>query len=282
MAMSILDGLSEKGCTVIATTHYSDLKLYAIKNENMENASCEFDVESLKPTYKLIMGVPGESNALAICKRLGLPDTYIQNAKNYLHNDDIKFEEILHNIHKNKARTDRERHQAQMITKELETMKAELEEKIKRLEIEKERQINKAKEEAKRIIAAAKLEAQAVIDRLKRMEEEGKQNIKLNELIDLRKEINTMDKRILESEVRDDEENEFEEVTFSEEKSLKAGDTVKILKLNQTGTLVSDPEPDGKILVQAGMMKIALTLNDVVPVKASEVKTEPSKTVVTE
>jgi DNA mismatch repair protein MutS2 len=281
LAMSILDGLSEKGCTVIATTHYSDLKLYAIKNENMENASCEFDVESLKPTYKLIMGVPGESNALAICKRLGLPDTYIQNAKNYLHNDDIKFEEILHNIHKNKARTDRERHQAQMITKELETMKAELEEKIKRLEIEKERQINKAKEEAKRIIAAAKLEAQAVIDRLKRMEEEGKQNIKLNELIDLRKEINTMDKRILESEVRDDEENEFEEVTFSEEKSLKAGDTVKILKLNQTGTLVSDPEPDGKILVQAGMMKIALTLNDVVPVKASEVKTEPSKTVVT-
>ncbi|NLY96773.1 MAG: hypothetical protein GX082_04980 [Clostridiaceae bacterium] len=89
LAMSILDGLSEKGCTVIATTHYSGLKLYAIKNENMENASCEFDVESLKPTYKLIMGVPGESNALAICKRLGLPDTYIQNAKNYLHNDDI-------------------------------------------------------------------------------------------------------------------------------------------------------------------------------------------------
>ena len=274
LAMSILDGLNEKKCTVIATTHYSDLKLYAMKNEDMENASCEFDINSLQPTYKLIMGVPGESNALAICKRLGLPVSFIQKAKDYLHNDDIKFEEILHNIHKNKARTDRERHEAQMITKEMELMRAELDEKIKRIEIDKEKQINKAKDDAKRIVAAAKQETQSIIDRLKTIEEEGGYGRRLNEINDLRREVNTLGKRVFGSE--DSEDTAFiEEIPVTDETKFKAGDTVKILKLNQTGTLLTDSDQDNKVVVQAGIMKITLTVNDIVPVKQLKSKPEP-------
>lgn len=280
LAMSVLDGLAEKKCTVIATTHYSDLKLYAIKNEDMENASCEFDINSLKPTYKLIMGVPGESNALAICKRLGLPDEYIQKTKDYLHNDDIKFEEILHNIHKNKARTDRERHQAQMITKEMETMKAELEEKIKRLEIEKDKQINKAKDDAKRIVAVAKEETRLIIERLKNIEEEGGYSQRLNEINDLRRDINTLDNRLF-GQVAVDDSLIDEEEPFTSDRNFRPGDTVKILKLNQIGTLISGPDQDGKVTVQAGIMKIALTINDIAPAKEPKTKVEPTVHVVT-
>lgn len=253
LAMAILEYLHKKGATVVATTHYSELKLYAMTSEYAENASCEFDVETLRPTYRLLIGVPGKSNAFEISKRLGLLDDVLGRAKQFLTRENIRFEDILAEIEKEKREMEREKQNAESYRLEAEKLKDELAMQKDKLNKEKEKIIKEAKEDARRILAESIREAESIIAELRRMEKErevAERNKKIEELkSSLKNKINKLDEELLEPLFpRDD--------IVKAPESLKPGDTVLIMNLKQKGILEELPDSNGEAVVRVGVMKI--------------------------
>ncbi len=257
LATAILDMLTKRGIRTMATTHYSELKLYAMSTDGVENACCEFNVETLRPTYRLLVGVPGKSNAFAISKRLGLSDNLIQSAQNFLSGEDIQFEELLADIQKNRAQTEREREQAERHKLELKRLKEMSEEEKRKVESEKESIINKARQEARRLLSKAKREADEMMDRLKELEKAQRQMIQDQEIMDMkqniRRKMDAMDNQMAESVLP-------RKGYAKPPENLKAGDTVYILNLNQKGTVLDAPDKDGQVQIQAGIIKIKVHL----------------------
>lgn len=253
LAMAILECLHQMGCITIATTHYSELKVYAISTMGVENACCEFDVETLKPTYKLLIGVPGKSNAFAISKRLGLTDDIIERAKEFLTQEDIKFEDLLMNIEKNRSESEKERIIAQNYRIEVEKLKKELEEQRRKLNDQKEKLLKEAREEARKILINAKEEAENILSEMKRIERE-------QEALEKRKEAETL--RIkLKNRINDIEGSLAESIMpkhgyAKPPENLKPGESVMIINLNQKGTVINSPDENGEAVIQAGIMKI--------------------------
>jgi len=253
LAMAILEHLKDRGCTVVATTHYSQLKVYAVTTPYVENACCEFDVETLKPTYKLLIGVPGRSNAFAISKRLGLIDSVIERAKSYLTSEEIKFEDMLLNIEKNLNQSESEKLQAQLLKQEAEKIKSEMENEKRKLEEKKEKILREAREEARKLLLNAKQEADNILYEMRRIqkERENVQSQKAAEEMRLKLKNNI-----------DSIENDLSKTVMPKNtlvkppKNLKPGDSVLIVNLNQRGTVISSPDKDGEAIVQVGIMKI--------------------------
>jgi len=265
LAMAILDYLRMKGIKTVATTHYSELKEYALSMDRVENASVEFDVGTLKPTYKLLIGIPGKSNAFEISKRLGLSDSIIASAKKYVSLEDIRFEDILIDIDKKRKQIEENQLAAHSARLDAEILLKNVREKEAKLEVEKDRILTKAKEEALSIIKDAKRQAEGVIDELKRieMEESHERNrrIELNrgklkgyqEKLEVDLSISTMPRN-----------------SFSPPKELRPGDPVHIVTLNQKGYVLSAPNDKQEVQVQAGIMKINVHISNLSKIQEDE------------
>ena len=173
LAVAIIETLTKRGSRIIATTHYSELKGYALRTDGVENASVEFDVETLKPTYRLLIGVPGKSNAFEISRRLGLPNYIIERAKDNISKDNLQFEDLIRDLQEQSIRAKKDAREAEMLKKEVEKSKTLYEEKLKRLEITRDKAYNEARIEAKKIVSEAKDEADEILKAMRELEKLG-------------------------------------------------------------------------------------------------------------
>jgi len=253
LAMAILDQLLSKGIRTMATTHYSELKEFAIVTEGIENACVEFNVETLSPTYKLLIGIPGKSNAFEISQKLGLDTKIIAYAKEYIHKDDIRFEDILANIEKSQRQIEQERDEAIRMRLEVEKLKRSLQEKEDKWLRQRDDLVRKSKEEARDLLKQAKDEADEIIKSLR--------DIKSSADASRNKDVEEMRKRLLlgidrtsERVIKSEAVNEFAP------DSLLVGDSVRVLSINQEGTVITLPNDKGDLTVQVGLMKMNVNL----------------------
>lgn len=257
LAIAILESLASKGAYSIATTHYTELKKYAISTDGVENASMEFNVETLSPTYKLNIGIPGKSNAFEISRKLGLSGDIIGRAKDLLEGGDIAFEDVISSLEEDKKRAEEERDEAIFINIEMKRQKEELDRKIKKFEERKERELERAKEEAREIVREAKdisKEVQEELRELAKLESLGERNLRFDKN---RKRLNELERKNRNTIKRETNENPVNP------DDIQPGERVKILTLNQNGEIISKPDDRGNLQVQVGMMKISVNLQDI-------------------
>lgn len=253
LAMAILDQLRSKKIRTMATTHYSELKEYAIISDGIENACVEFDVETLSPTYKLLIGIPGKSNAFEISQKLGLSKSVIEHAKAYIHKDDIRFEDILANIEKSQRQAEEERNQATRLRLEVEKLKLTLTEKEDKWLKQKDTLVKNAKEEAREMLKQAKEEVDEIVKELRK--------IKTDVDATRNKEIEEMRKRLIDGiEKNSDSVIKSEATNAFAPEHLLIGDSVRVLSINQEGTVVTLPNDRGELTVQVGLMKMNVQL----------------------
>ena len=261
LAISILENLQKIGATILATTHYPEIKHFALITDGFENASVEFNLETLSPTYKLLLGVPGTSNAFAISKKLGISDRVINRAKEFIDSDKISIEELLTNIYEDKHTIELEKEKTIKNSDEIKKLKESLEFDFSKLEAEKKDIINKAKDEARDILISAKDDANAIIKEL----ESASDNKKANKLRDnLNEKINTL------KVVKD-----YAPSQVLNKEDLKDGLKVYIRKLDQEGTITSISK-DGKIQVQLDLGKMYFDIKDLELSKSNK-KSETKK-----
>ena len=238
LAMSILDHLHFRGIRTMATTHYSELKMYAITREGVENASVEFDVETLRPTYRLLIGVPGKSNAFEISKRLGLSDELIEGAARYLSQEDVRFEDIMGSIERNRTAAEQERQQTRALLAEAQELRGRHESQLAELNEQKANLIAKAREEARQVLRSARAEADHIIRELQllaREEDEKKRNRAIEES---RKRLRDTLGR-MEDEIHRKKPSRYS--SAKSPKNLQLGQTVYITTLDQKGQVLDAP-----------------------------------------
>jgi len=263
LGMSILNYLKTLQSGVIATTHYSELKQYALANDKVENASVEFDVKTLRPTYKLLIGIPGKSNAFEISQKLGLSDFIIDEAKKLLTRENIEFEDLLQNIEENKKAAEEDRNNARILYQQAEnTLNTYLEKKEKVVK-QQENIIKEAKKEAFKILKKAKEEAEEVIEDLRKLKIEAEEREINKEIEGTRK---VLDEK-LGSLAEGFQEEIFTKTNKRPPQNLKSGDAVKILSLNQTGHVIDPPTDNGDVFIQVGIMKMNIHISNLEKVK---------------
>ncbi len=266
LAISILEELRSRGARTIATTHYTELKKYAISAQGVQNASMEFSVETLSPTYRLITGVPGKSNAFEIASKLGLDDRITDKARRLLDSDDIRFEEVISAIENEKKAAEAERSEAAAIGADMRRRSEELEAQARKAQTQKEKLLADAREEARRIIQEAKdvsAEVRAELRELSKVESLGERNKRFEE--------NTR-------RLRDTEKKYRETITYEDNRNpvsadeVRIGDRVKVLAIGQNGEVVSVPDDKGDLFVQVGAMKMNVNVDGLMKIDSGGVK----------
>lgn len=274
LAIAVLETLRSRGAQIFATTHYTELKKYAIQTSGVENASMEFDIETLSPTYKLTIGIPGKSNAFEISKKLGLPGEIIDKSKSLLEGGDIKFESVLEAIEEDKKAAEEERDEAIMLNIEMKKQKEEMDKREKKLKQQQEKMLNDAKEEARAIIAEAKevtKEVQEELRELAKVESLGERNKRLDRS---KRKIKDVAGRYKETITREENDNP---VSIED---VKVGDRVKVLTINQNGEVIGLPDSRGEITVKVGVMKMKCKAEDlkiIIDGRQKKKKTKTSK-----
>ncbi|MBS5786728.1 MAG: endonuclease MutS2 [Clostridioides difficile] len=278
LAISILEYVNMMGAKCIATTHYSELKNYALTKERVENAAVEFDLETLSPTYKLLIGIPGKSNAFEISKKLGLSDYVIDKAKEFINTDNIALEDVLQNVEKNRLQAESDRLEAKRLKLEIENLKKEYDEKLERLSAQKEKMLERARSEAFSIVRQAKEEVDGIVKELRRLENERASKEKNRMIEDLKKEL-TSSMGSLQPSVKS---MIVPKVSNKEVKDLKPGEEVKVITLNQEGTVISVNKNKKEAVVQIGIMKMALPFKSLKKVgkSANSVVTKSTRNII--
>ena len=256
LAVSILDHLQKQGIRTMATTHYSELKVYALSTEGVENACCEFDVESLRPTYRLLIGIPGKSNAFAISSRLGLPDFLIEDAKKHLSAKDISFEDIIAELEHSRVILEKEQMEIQSYKEEIRKLRNELQKKQENIDQRKEKLLKDANDKAAAILQEAKDYADETI---KNFHKFGKANISIKDMEQQRSRLR---------EKIDAAQSKSQSTTTAKPKKkvkadkLHIGDKVRVLSLNLEGTVSTLPNAKGDLFVQMGILRSQVNVRD--------------------
>lgn len=249
LAMAILEALRERHARVAATTHYAELKAYALQTAGVENGSCEFDVATLRPTYRLLIGVPGRSNAFAISSRLGLNQEIVDRARELVSGEDRRFEDVVQNLEQSRQKLETERRQAQEQNAEARRISEEAREYRERLEREAAKEIEQARERAAQLVARTRAQADALLEELEEMKRQGAKSMTAEQRARMKAGMRDM-------ESASDPVSRKEPETYVLPRPLKAGDDVLIFDIDKEGTVVETPAPDDKkVLVQAGIIK---------------------------
>ncbi len=254
LAVSVIEFLRARNVRTVATTHYSELKLFALSTDGVENASCEFDVQSLRPTYRLLIGVPGKSNAFAISKRLGLDERVIARANELLSDENIRFEDVITDLEINRVKAAEEREEAARMKRELKDLRKQVEQDRIKLKENKSRILEEARREAKLLVMDAKDEANSIIRELEKMRQQGAASIGLDEKTrQMREKLKEKEDTIDAAMAR---AKKPKKTFVKPPKDLKPGDAVRIIDMNQDATVLSAPDKTGTVRVQAGLIKL--------------------------
>ena len=255
LAIAILSHLHNRGIRTMATTHYSELKVFALSTEGVENACCEFDVESLKPTYRLLIGIPGKSNAFAISGKLGLPDYIIEDAKNRLTEQDVSFEDLLTDLENSKRIIEKERDEIQTYKREVERLKTQTRQKQEKLDEQRDRILREANEKANAILREAKEMADETMKNFRKF---GKEGISAAEM---ERERERLRKKIKDTAGKSALKPQKPKKTYKPS-DFKLGESVKVLSMNLTGTISSLPDSRGNVTVQMGILRSQVNISD--------------------
>lgn len=264
LARAIMDLMLEKHIRTIATTHYNQLKVYALTTDGVQNASMEFDVETLSPTFRVSIGVPGKSNAFEISKRLGLPSEIIDSAGSLINEDNIEFEEVLKAIEKDRSEIVRAKEDVLREREDLKIQNERLEKKLSQMEEREEKILRKAKEEGERILRRAREESQLALSEIKDVQKylDSENSRRLQDAQDMLREglerVSDRSEKIVIEEVK------------NHSKDIKAGDTVKIPSLNQEGIVLENVDKSGDVMVQIGIMKMKLPKKSLIKIEREE------------
>ncbi len=256
LAISILDNLLQRNVTAMATTHYSELKIYALSTEHVENASCEFDVESLQPTYRLLIGVPGKSNAFAISSKLGISDEIIEKAKSLVDEDSKSFEDVVTGLESTRKELEEERAKAAAYREEIERQKKKLAEKNERIDKAKEKILRRANEEANEILQKAKDMADDSIRKYNKWMDGGKGNVS-----DMERQRSAIREQLKETGEKLATKQKGNRPKTAPGK-LSIGDLVMVHSMGVKGTVMSLPNAKGKCFVQMGIMRSEVNADD--------------------
>ena len=265
LAIAVLNFLHNMTCRTIATTHYSELKVFALTAPGVENACCEFNVETLRPTYRLLIGIPGKSNAFAISRKLGLPDYIIDEAKNQMEQKDESFEDLLANLENSRVTIEKEREEIASYKQEIETLKNRLQQKEERFSEQKEKMLSKAREEAQKILQDAKDTADQTIRNINKLAKSSGVNKELEaERTKLRGKIQDVDKKLAVKKTATPKK-------AVSAKKLRLGDTVRVLSMNLKGTVSSLPNAKGDLYVQMGILRSLVNIRDLEMVEEASI-----------
>ncbi len=270
LAMSILEALRKKGARIAATTHYAELKAYALQTPGVENGCCEFDVATLRPTYRLLIGVPGRSNAFAISERLGMPPQIVQRAKELVSAENTRFEDVVQNLEQSRQGLESERQEAMRLSAEAQKAKREAQEKKEQIERQCEAELERARVEARNLVARTRAQTDAL----------------LNELDDLRRQKKKADAqtkarlkaglRAMENDA--DPVKEREQEAYVLPRKLKVGDEVLIVDLDKSATVLEEEDTSGNVLVQAGIIKTRVPVENLRLLEKKQAKKQVGST----
>ena len=277
LAISILEALRLKGCRVAATTHYAELKAYAVETPGVENGSCEFDVASLRPTYRLLIGVPGRSNAFAITERLGMDRTIVDHARALVSEDDTRFERVVDSLEEKRAETEKALQAAEDKLREAEKALAEAAETREKAKKTAEREMETARGEARRIVEKTRRDAAALNDEINALRKEAADKKNLADLAAQAKRIMRHKVSALDETADPVETPDAEDENYVLPRPLKIGDAVRVVGMGGEAEVLSLPDNKGQVSVRSGFIKTRVNLADLRLIEKK--KKEESKTV---
>ncbi len=265
LAQAILESLYDRKTLTVATTHYSEIKAFALMHAGMQNASMEFDVDRLCPTYRLFIGIPGKSNAFEISRRLGLTNTVIERAQDFLQKKDIAFETVLSEAEQARRSAEDDRDAIGKMRIEIEKLKTDLEKEKKKLEEEKSQLRAKAKEDARRMVQETRQDMEKLIVQLRSIEKIDQKQLE-RAVQSSRDAMRKTEERLYEQAIQRDSAGEAPE-------SVVPGERVKLITLGQEATVLKAPDAKGEVLVQAGIIKMNIPLSDIRPIEQKKKQT---------
>lgn len=255
LAISVLEYVRKKGALTAATTHYAELKAYALDTQRVQNASCEFDINTLKPTYRLIVGMPGKSNAFAISEKLGLPSLIVEDAKNRISGENRRFEHIVEQLEKSRIEMDRNKEEAARLRSELEKAKEKTEEEIRKKREETEKELEKTKEKSRQLIEGARATSEFVFRELDSIRKKQESKKFAEELLRAKQEMRDKLKQSSDLYYKLETPKIEEDENYVLPRPLKVGDLIYLLDYQQEGEVLENPDKNGNFKAKAGILK---------------------------
>ncbi len=266
LAISVLEYIRHRGAKAAATTHYSELKLYALSTQGVENASCEFDLKTLSPTYKLLIGVPGKSNAFAISRRLGIPEEIIDRAKELVSDDSLKLEDVISGLELSRRQAEAERENAEKMARSARQLKERTDREAQEAEQRRSKILQEARTEAQRIVEVAKDESQKVVKELRTISNSAPMREAMERVEAARAELRRQSEKL-----RGNGQGTLKK-SAKPLKNVKPGDIVEVLSLGQQGQVLSAPDKNGRVQLQIGIVKTKVSLDDLAEVAQKKEK----------